>query len=92
MRHGIRGYQLLPSMDATQCKINCATRINMSKLNVTKSCRLHSDAEKAILRHNFIDEPICDFANASCEEHLKYVRDNRIASNTKQSLSNRKEK
>merc|ERR1711862_928638 len=54
---------------------DCETKVNVIR-NQVKS-QLPVDSEKAILKHNFVDELVYDFIDKLFEEQLKFARANR---------------
>ena len=56
---------------------DCETKVNALQDHIKKSNQLSPDVEKAILKHNFVDELVYDFIDTLFEEQLKYARVNR---------------
>lgn len=57
-------------------KYNCGVKVNQGE--VSKAKNLDSSAEKAILKHNFLDELVFDFIDTLFEKQLKLSRENRM--------------
>lgn len=59
-------------------KYDCENKVNAVRSAIKEGGKeLTSDAENAILKHNFVDELVYDFIDTLFDEQLKYARANR---------------